>query len=167
LPQTKNKRIFAELREANVRIKSKTLIPLCSGALGVFWFFYGINHHGFWDELKGPMPGFVPALIAALLFMVSIYGLITSFREKDAERQPENWTILLAAFITFGLVFLIGMIPALMVFVFIWLRFYEKAGWKNTLIILCASLFISYGVFVLWLEVPFPQGLVFDTLINL
>jgi hypothetical protein len=151
--------------EVNMRIiKSKTLIPVCSGILAVFWFFYGIIRHGFWDELKGPMPGFVPALIAALLLLMSIFGVIHSFREAEAKKTPESWTILLAAFITFGLVSLAGMIPALMAFVFVWLKFYEKAGWKNTFIVLLVSFFIAYGVFAMWLEVPFPQGLLFDTL---
>jgi hypothetical protein len=150
--------------EVNMRIKSKTLIPVCFGILAIFWFSYGITHHGFWDELKGPLPGFVPALIAALLFLISVFGVIQSFREEAAKKALENWTILLAAFITFGMVFLIGMLPALMVFVFVWLKFYEKTSWKNTLIILVISFSIAYGVFVMWLEVPFPMGLLFDTL---
>jgi hypothetical protein len=145
--------------------KSKTLIPLGLSGLAVFWFFYGIKRHGFWDELKGPMPGFVPSLMAAGLFVVSVLGVIQSFREEDARKLPESRIILLASFVTFALVFLVGMIPALMAFVFVWLKFYEKTGWKNTLIILAVSFFIAYGVFVVWLEVPFPLGLVFNALL--
>jgi hypothetical protein len=154
--------------EVNMRIiKNKTLIPVCSGILAIFWFFYGITHYGFWDELKGPMPGFVPSLIAMVLFLISVFGVIQSFREKDTKKTLESWTILLAAFITFGIVFLIGMIPALMVFVFVWLKFYEKTGWKNTFIILLVSFSIAYGVFVVWLEVPFPRGLLFESFVYL
>jgi hypothetical protein len=101
--------------------KPKTLIPLCSGILAVFWIIYGLTNHGFWDSLKGPLPGFVPVLMAAILLVASVLGIPGSLKTKDAPDRLENWTILLAAGIAFGLVFLIGMIPALMVFVFVWL----------------------------------------------
>jgi hypothetical protein len=135
--------------------------------LAAFWIVYGLTRHGFWDSLKGPQPGFVPVLMATALFVVSVLGILGPVKTKDDPDRPENWTIFLAAGITFGLVFLIGMIPALMAFVFVWLKFYEKTGWKNTLIILFISFGIAYGVFILWLGVPFPRGVIFDAVLRL
>jgi hypothetical protein len=148
-------------------LKPKTLIPLCSGLLAVFWIGYGLTRHGFWDSLKGPLPGFVPVLMAGVLLVVSVLGIPGSVKAKNEPDRLENWTILLASGGTFGFVFLIGMIPALMVFVFVWLKFYEKIGWKNTLTILFISFGITYGVFIMWLGVPFPHGIIVDTVLNL
>jgi hypothetical protein len=146
--------------------KTATLIPVCTGLLAALWIVYGLTRHGFWDSLKGPMPGFVPVLMATLMLALSVLGVIGSLKAKSKPDRRENWTILLASGIAFGLVFLIGMIPALMVFVFVWLKFYEKAGWKNTGIILLISFGIAYGIFTLWLEILFPAGIIVDTILN-
>jgi hypothetical protein len=134
------------------------IIPLCSGAIAAFWLIYGLSNYGFWDTEEGPVVAFVPSLIAAVLLLVSVAGFIRAFKEKSDAYRLESWSIVLAAFGTFGLIFLAGMIPALLIFVFVWVRFYEKESWKNTIIILILSFAIAYGVFVMWLAVPFPIG---------
>ena len=148
-------------------MRIKTLIPLGSTVVGIFWVSYGLMRHGFWDELKGPLPGFVPVLMASLLTLASVLGLIQSFREKENPEVKESWTIVLAAVLVFACVFLVGMIPSLLIFVFVWLKFYEKAGWKDTLIVVIISFAITFGVFVVWLGVPFPNGVLVDTLMYL
>ena len=44
-------------------------------------------------------------------------------------------------------------------FVILWLKVFEKTGWKETLIVLAVCMAISIGVFRLWLGVHFPMGL--------
>jgi hypothetical protein len=150
--------------------RAKTIIPVCGALLSGFWLVYGLSRHGFWHELKGPTPGFVPSLAAAFMLAVSILETVHSIRsneEPDQEtRNRENWFIVLAAAGVFALVFLIGMIPALLLFVFCWLRFYEKAPLKNTILLLVVSFGIAFGVFVLWLGVPFPKGLIIDAILG-
>ncbi|MDR2589127.1 MAG: tripartite tricarboxylate transporter TctB family protein [Spirochaetales bacterium] len=148
-------------------MRIKTLIPLASTAVGIFWVSYGLIRHGFWDELKGPQPGFVPVLMASLLTLASVLGLIQSFREKDNPDTKESWTIVLAAALIFTCVFLVGMIPSLLIFVFVWLKLYEKTSWKDTITVLVISFAIAFGVFVVWLGVPFPNGVLVDTLMYL
>ena len=147
-------------------MKTKTLIPLITAVLGVFWVIYGLSHHGFWHQIKGPMPGFVPTLAATVLAVVSIVGVIQSLKEKEEPDRMENWTIVLAAAIVFSLVFIFGMIISLMAFVVIWLRFYEKASWKHTIIVLTIAFSIVFGAFVLWLKVPFPKGIILDAILG-
>jgi len=147
-------------------MKTKTLIPLFTAALGVFWVIYGLSHHGFWHPVRGPMPGFVPTLVAAVLAVISIVGVIQSLKEKHEPDRMENWTIVLAAAIVFSLVFLFGMILSLMAFVVIWLRFYEKASWKHTILVLIIAFSIVFGAFVLWLGVPFPKGVILDAILG-
>jgi hypothetical protein len=146
-------------------MKVKTVIPLALTLLGGIWVYYGLAHHGFWDPVKGPLPGFVPSLLAVLLCGVGVLGIVRSLREEGVRFAPENWAILLAALAAFALVFLIGMLPALLAFVFVWLKIYEKESWKNTLVVCAISFAIAYGVFVLWLAVPFPNGILIDAVL--
>ena len=147
-------------------MKMKTIIPLVSLALGSFWIYYGLTRHGFWHLVRGPVAGFVPTLIAGTLVVVSILGMIQSFREKAEPDRMENWVIVLASGIVFFLVFLFGMMISLLAFVFVWLKFYEKTSWKDTGIVLAISFAIMFGVFVLWLGVPFPRGIVIDAVLG-
>ena len=147
-------------------MKVRTLIPIVSLVIGVVWIIYGLSHHGFWHHARGPMPGFVPSLIAGVLVLTSIIGIFQSRKETESPDRKENWTIVLAAAITFSLVFVFGMHISLLLFVFVWLKFYEKMNWRNTIIVLIISFCISYGVFVLWLGVPFPRGIILDAIIG-
>ena len=143
-----------------MKIKVKTIIPLVSLAVGIVWIYYSLSEYGFWHPTKGPVVGFVPTLIAGVLVVVSILGVFQSFKGKDQPDRLENWAIFLAACIVFSFVFLLGMIISLLVFVFVWLKFYEKTGWKDTIIVLVISFAITYGVFAVWLKVPFPRGVI-------
>jgi len=147
-----------------MKIRAKTLIPLLMAGLGVFWVIYGLSNHGFWHPLKGPMPGFVPTLVAGVLAAMGIVGVIQSLKEKYEPDRRENWTIVLAAAILFTMVFIFGMLISLMAFVLIWLKVYEKASWKHTIMVLIIAFSIVFGAFVLWLGVPFPKGIIFDAI---
>ena len=149
-----------------MRIKVNTIIPLVSLAVGIFWIYYGLSNHGFWHPVRGPVAGFVPTILSCVLVVVSVLGLLQSFKEKDNPDRMENWSIVLAAVIAFSLVFIFGMIISLMAFVLVWTKFYEKASWKNTVIVLVISFGIIYGVFVVWLMVPFPNGIILDAILG-
>ena len=138
--------------------KIHLLIPICTGVLALVWIVYGLSNYGFWDSVEGPRAAFVPSLAAVFLLVVSILGVLQARKTTEANVRWENWTILLAAFIIFGLIYIFGMIPSLLLFVFVWLKFYEKESWKNTIIVLLLAFGIAYGCFVLWLKVPFPMG---------
>ena len=149
-----------------MKFKMKMFIPLVSLGLGIFWIYYGLSNYGFWHPVKGPVMGFVPTLIASVLVLLSILGLIKSFKEKDEADRPENWLIVLVACIVFSMVFIFGMLFSLMAFVFVWLKLYEKVNWKNTVIVLLISFAIIYGVFIRWLRVPFPNGIIINAILG-
>ena len=149
-----------------MKIKVNTIIPLITLALGVFWIFYGLSNYGFWHPVRGPVTGFVPILISIPLVPVSLIGLIKSFKEPDTPGALENWTIVLAATMTYFLVFIVGMVVALMTFVFIWIKVYEKMPWKQTIICLVIAFVIIYGGFITWLKIPLPNGLIFEAMMG-
>ena len=59
---------------------------------------------------------------------------------------------------------LIGLLPSLLIFVFIWVKVIEKSSWRSTLIVVALMAVIGYGLFQGILNVPFPNGLIYDTL---
>lgn len=154
------------LEQGEKAMKTKTIIPLITLAIGVVWIVYGFSHHGFWHPTKGPVAGFVPILIAGTLVVISIVGVIRSFKEADEPDRLENWTIVLAAGAVFSLTFLFGFIVSLMAFVFVWLKIYEKASWKHTIIVSIFAFAFVYGAFVVWLKISFPKGLIIDAILG-
>ena len=147
-------------------MKTKTIIPFVTLVLGVFWVIYGLANYGFWHPVRGPITGFVPILIAIPLVPVSFIGLLQSLKEEAAPDSLENWTIVLGAALTVFLIFIIGMLAALMIFVFVWTKIYEKTTWRQTIICLVVIFGIIYGAFMTWLQVPLPMGLIMEAIIG-
>ena len=58
------------------------------------------------------------------------------------------------------------MLPALGLFVLLWLKLVEHTPWKTTIIILAIVAALVIGVFVLWLGMRFPTGLIYDAIVN-
>ncbi len=145
---------------------SKQIIPLSSGLLALLFLYIGIAKYGFWDVDKGPTKGFVPTIISVVLLAVSILAFFQSFRDKAPVYPKENYLVILSGLGIFALTFLIGMIPAIILYVILWLRVVEKTPWKQTLIVLATIMAIVYGVFVVWLGVPFPQGFILEALLG-
>ena len=60
--------------------------------------------------------------------------------------------------------FFIGLFPALVIYYVAWLKFVEKYPWKKVILITIFYGGIMYGVFSLWLQVPFPTGILLSWL---
>jgi putative tricarboxylic transport membrane protein len=62
------------------------------------------------------------------------------------------------------LALLIGFFPALTLYVFGWIKWYEKYSWRLTILITVITIGAMYGIFAMWLRVPFPEGAVVEML---
>ena len=141
----------------------KQIVPLAVAALCVVFLYTGLTKFGFWDATSGPTPAFVPTIISVVLFIVCILGFITSFKDKkESKFHKEEFLVIGAAILIIAATFLIGLLPSLAVFLVLWLKLVEKTPWKTTIIILLFLMALVIGVFVLWLGVPFPEGLIMD-----
>ena len=149
-----------------MKFGSKQIIPMMTAAVALVFIYVGITKFGFWDEVKGPTPGFVPTIISVLLLAVSVLAFIQSFKDKKPVYPKENFLVILAGIGIFAFTFLIGMIPTIVIYVILWLRLVEKTPWKQTFIVLAVIMAIVLGVFVLWLGVPFPKGFIFEALLG-
>ena len=137
-------------------------IPLATAAMAGVFIWLGMTQYGFWNETKGPMSGFFPVVIASALLLASIASFVQSFAEKKTVLPAINWLPALSVVLIIGASLLIGMVPSLALYVVLWLRYFEKYNWKTTLITTGFMMAIVIGCFVLWLGVPFPQGLLYE-----
>ncbi len=140
----------------------RSLIPIITAAIGIAFLTLGLTKYGFWHEVKGPLPGFFPTLVGIVLVVISALALIQSFKDPAQPVPFENWLPAVGALgIILGtLVF--GMLFSIVAFLIIWIRFYEKYEWKTTIITTLIMVAIVVGVFMFWLQVPFPKGLILD-----
>lgn len=150
------------------KIGTKQIVPLIIAAICLVFLITGLNKFGFWnDAQKSPTPAFVPSIICVLLIAICLITVFTSLKkEGKAKYNRDEFLIILTAAAVIGCTYLIGMLPALGLFVVLWLKLVEKAPWKTTLIILAIVAAIVIGVFVLWLGVRFPTGLIYDAIFN-
>lgn len=138
---------------------TKQIVPLLLAAVGLLFTVVGLTQLGFWKNPDGPMPGFFPSIMAIVMVIASAAAFAMSLKEEEKPVYYKDELMVLAAMA--GIIagsLIIGMIPSLFLFVILWLRLFQKAPWKDTLIVLAVSMSITIGVFGLWLGIQFPWG---------
>ncbi|GHV47107.1 hypothetical protein FACS1894204_10070 [Synergistales bacterium] len=151
------------------RFGSQQIIPIATLAIAVIWLVLGYSQFGFWNEKTGSTSAFFPIAVAWVLLVFSFLTFLESLslqRREQPKYLKESFLLLLCGYgVWFG-TFLIGFLPCLLLFLVLWLRFFEKTSWKNILILASILSAIVVGVFVMWLQVPFPDGIIVDTIMN-
>jgi len=147
---------------------TKQIVPLCIAAICAVFLITGLQKFGFWNATqKSPTPAFVPSIICVLLIAICLITVFTSLKEGGkAVYHREEFLVIATAIAIIVCINVIGMLPTLAIFVVLWLKLLEKAPWKTTLIILVIVMAIVIGVFVLWLGVRFPNGMILDAILN-
>ncbi|MEG1657586.1 MAG: tripartite tricarboxylate transporter TctB family protein [Oscillibacter sp.] len=142
------------------KFNTKAIIPLLTAAFALVFIVLGVTKYGFWSNQ--PMPGFFPTIIAVILLLASTVCFIQLVRSKDNAspvcNKNELMVILGAAGIILG-TYVIGLVASCLVYLFIWLKFVEHASWKTIVVVEIILAAIVVGVFVTWLQVRFPMGL--------
>lgn len=144
----------------------KQYIPIAMIGISIAFIWLGFAKYGFWEDMKGPRPGFFPVIISFALMVAGLLALVFSFKEKAPSWPLENWLVPLSVVVIMGTTFIIGLLPSVGLYVLIWLRWFEKCTWKTTLTVFLIIMGIVIGAFVLWLGVPFPKGLILNLIAN-
>lgn len=147
---------------------TKQIVPLIIAAICLIFLITGLSKFGFWnDAQKSPTPAFVPSIICVLLIAICLITVFTSLKDDGkAKYNKDEFLIILTAAAIIGCTYLIGMLPALGLFVVLWLKLVEHTPWPTTLIILAIVAALVIGVFVMWLGVRFPTGAIYDMIVN-
>jgi len=157
--ETEPKAMAKEKVRASLKIDARQLLPAGLIVTSVVWIYKGVTEFGFWNPLRGGTPAFMPICIATVLLITSTIMLFLSYKEVKPTYTRLCFLFLVLCMAIVGLSLLIGFLPASLLFVLLWLRLIEKAPWKGTLIVFASLAAIAYGVFNIWLSVPFPKGL--------
>lgn len=142
------------------KIGTKQIVPLVLAVFAAVFAVIGVVSLGFWEKVDGPMPGFFPTIMAVVMLLASIASFFQSLKdEKAADYEKDEFLVIAGGAGIIAGTFVIGLLPSCYLFVILWLKIFEKSGWKETLIVLAVCAAISIGVFRLWLGVHFPMGL--------
>ena len=138
---------------------TKQLIPIATAIIGIVFAYIGVFQLGFWD--KEPKPGFFPSIMAVVLIVSSIAAFFQTLKEEGQPEYNKNeLSVILGGLALIVGTLIIGLIPMVFVYVFVWLKFIEKnVPIKHIIIIEIIIGIIVIGVFAGWLQVQFPWGL--------
>lgn len=111
--------------------------------------------------------GFYPRWISGALLLLTGYYLIKLMINKVNEAKKEgdkhviiNQIILvISLFISFGLMYVIGLLPSAIVFMLFTLVWIQKIPWIKSIILTIVTISVLFGVFDYWLNIPFPKGI--------
>ena len=144
-----------------VKIPTKGIVPVVTCAIGILFASIAFGQYGFWDSVAmKPTKGFFPGIISIGLIALSVLAFINGLKSPTAEFRLINWYVPLAVLLIIAATYVIGMIPSLLIFVFLWLKVYEKQSWTTTIIALLIVSFIVIGCFRIWLDIQFPIGFI-------
>ncbi len=118
----------------------------------------------------GPGSGFFPVILSLLLALLGLIIIIQAWWKnrhvKTSEETPKilgpekkKYFIYLGLFFAFGLIFeKLGYFLSMVLFLGFILKHVEKQSWKTTCGIILVSGLVSYFLFVKFLAVPLPEG---------
>jgi hypothetical protein len=148
------------------KLNLRTVIPLATIVFSLVFIIVGLKDYGFW---KGqPTPGFFPIIIAVVLLVSSIACFLQIARDTDSGTVRYNRNELMVMLGAAGIIlctFVIGLVPSCLIYIFLWLKFVERASWKVILVIELIMAAIILGVFTFWLQIRFPMGLLLDMIL--
>ena len=149
---------------SNRRFNSKSVIALAFILIAVVWVSLGVTKSGFGAQKEGPMSGFFPAIVGGVLLVASLIYFFRSFSLESAKIEKSAIQLIIGMLAILGVSYIIGFLPALLVFYIFWLRVMEKMPWRSIAVAAAVMIVIVYGTFSLWLRVPFPKGLLFESI---
>jgi len=142
------------------------VIILAEIVLSAIWIVLGLQY-GFWEDGR-PESGFIGVIFGTI---VLVFALIMGLRlliRKDLkisfQFNKSSAIPVLAAVLCVVFIYLFGIAAAVFLFIALWMRFISKYAWKKTIIVSLIFTLFVYGVFRLWLHVPFPTGIVLELL---
>lgn len=145
---------------ASIKLPTKVLIPVLTFIVGAVFFYIGLDY-GFWNSAAAkPTKGFFPTIMAVALMGISVLGFINGLKAEKVEFRLANWFVPLGLIAVIAASYIIGLVPAILIFEFVWLKLYEKVSWKTTIITIAIVVFIVVCCFQMWLGIDFPKGLI-------
>jgi len=151
--------------------KKDLISSLCLFVLGLLMAFQSIKY-SLWGW-SGPEAGFFPFVVAVIMIGLSLFISLKSFvlirlqkkyKILEEERKNEVSIFKVSSYIILILLYgvlidKIGYLITSALFLLFVIKYVEKQNWKITILVGLASIITSYVLFVYFLGVPLPRGL--------
>lgn len=144
--------------------------------LSLVWAGIGIFQLGLWIPGVSADSGFIPTVFALLTLICSVIMLVQAvkkYRNRDTAEKKETVQETagrkeqILAFVKkyapvifgiFGILCLqiLGLIPAVLLLILGWMKLMNQFSWPKSLLIAVTVTVVIYGIFDLWLQIPFP-----------
>jgi putative tricarboxylic transport membrane protein len=120
-------------------------------------------------ELNKPGPGFFPFLVGSILGMLSSFLFLQSFKKLPGDEKRPFWpnpkrslkiTYILISLILYALgMEYLGFFFSTLLFLGFLFRTIEPQRWPMVLSGSTLGTILFYGIFIYWLDIPFPTGI--------
>lgn len=134
-----------------------TVVALACLFFGAFFLGFGVFRYGFWMD-RGPGAGFFPAVFGAGIALLAGVELIYPGKIKGRV-QFRNHAPIFAMLVAILCIPLVGMIPAMALFVLGWLKLVEGEPWLRSALVAATTALLTTLIFDVWLRVQFPPSL--------
>lgn len=136
----------------------RKIFPVFAIVAGLFWVYMAVANYGLWVR-RGPGGGFFPLIGGILTSLFGLFFLIGEIRVPQPGSIDKKFLYPILAVLGVLLAsYGIGILPAMMLYIFLWLLCYEKFTFKLSASVAVCSVAVLYAVFVYWLSVPLPRG---------
>lgn len=101
-------------------------------------------------------------LLAGLFTIIFALWMMIAARNETVSAELASWHALLPIAGLVGVLagsYVVGLIPAIALFLFLWLKVVEHYPLKFSLVTGVSSAAVLYLIFGVWLQVPFPLGI--------
>ena len=135
-------------------------------ALAVAYTATAAGRYTYWT-VTGPGSGFFPFWLGLVLAALSILLLASAVRRPDpgpawlptGHGAARFVVVVVVTALFIALLPLLGMALGTAVFLGVLLRMLEGHSWRTTAAVAVGAAVANWAVFVLWLRVPFPVGM--------
>ena len=135
-------------------------------ALAVAYTATAAGRYTYWTA-TGPGSGFFPFWLGIVLAALSILLLVSAVRRPDpgpawlprGHGAARLVVVVLVTAVFIALLPLVGMALGTAIFLAVLLRMLEGHSWRTTFAVAVGAAAANWAVFVLWLRVPFPVGI--------
>lgn len=136
----------------------RKIFPVFAIVLGLFWVVMAFDY-GLWVR-RGPGGGFFPLIGGAITAVFSLFYLVMEIRNPQPGSVDRKFIYPILAVLGVLLCsYLIGLLPSMLLYIFLWLWRYEKFSARYSCCVSGGTILVMYAVFVYWLTVPLPRGM--------
>lgn len=143
----------------------RKIFPISAILVGMYWIVAAFDY-GLWIR-RGPGGGFFPLIGGVLTVVFSGLFLLREIKNpQPAQFDPKFLHPIFAVLAVLLSTYVIGMLPAMLLFILFWLWKYEKYSFVFSCGVSLGTMATIYCIFIYWLSVQMPLGIVGNSAMN-